>query len=160
MAGDILNKYGSSGQTITCGIDSLANNALRESTVIDNTTNVFIDVLVAGKAKSGASGVSATGYVNVYAYGTVDGGTLYSGEATGSDAAYSGTTANLRWLGRFAMVANATTYNFGPFSVAAAFGGTLPQKWGVVFENKSAATLDTTAANHAVKYQGVYQQYT
>ena len=161
MAGNILLNYGNNGQTITVTLASLANNGARESTVIDNTSNLFLDALVGGKIKSPASATSATGTVFIYVYGTVDGGTLYSEEATGSDAAITLTSspnAKLLWIVN--VVANATTYNFGPFSVASVFGGILPQKWGLIFENKTGGTLDSTGSNHAVKYQGIYNQYT
>ena len=161
MAGDIKLKYGTSGQTITVTLASLANNGVRESTVIDNSTNLFIDALVGGKIKSPATATSTTGYVTIYAYGTVDGGTLYSEEATGTDAAITLTSVpNLKIIGTINIVANATTYNFGPFSVASAFNGILPDHWGLIFENKTAGTLDSTGSNHSVKYQGVCNQYT
>ncbi len=110
--------------------------------------------------KTGGSGTTANGFVAVYAYGTVDGGTTYTDGATGSDAAFTPTSpTNLRLLGVINCVANATTYKGGPFSVAAAFGGTLPQKWGIVITNQTGGTLDSTEGNHLKLYQGVYGQY-
>jgi hypothetical protein len=41
-------------------------------------------------------------------------------------------------------------------SVAAAFGGILPAKWGVIIENQSGTTLSATGGDHVVQYQGVY----
>ncbi len=158
MAGNILNKYGTSNQAFTITITSLANAGLRGSTAIDNTSNVFVDALVMVKVKSNASGTASTGYVDVYAYGTADGGTTYSGGFAGSDGAYSGLASALFKLGRIAVVANATTYYGGPYSVAAAFGGSLPDHWGIVVDNESAATLDASVGN--AFYQGVEGQYT
>lgn len=160
MAGDLKQKYGTSNQTITLTVASLANNGLRECTAVDNSSNLYIDALVGGKVKAGAASTSATGYINVYAYGTTDGGTTYSGSASGTDADYSGNSLNLIWLGRISVIADATTYEFGPFSIASAFKGTLPDHWGIVIENKTGGTLDSTGGSHAVHYQGVYQQYT
>lgn len=161
MAGNLNNRYGTSNQTITITLASLANNGARESTVIDNSSNLWMDALVGGKVKSGASGTAATGTVNVYAYGTDDGGTTYSDGATGSDAGITLTSPpNMRLLGVVNVVANATTYKFGPFAVAQAFGGVLPEKWGIVIENKTSGTLDSTGGNHAVHYQGVGGAYT
>lgn len=156
---DIKTKYGTGNQTITVTLASLTNNSQRESTAIDNTTNLFLDALVGGKVKSPASATSATGSINVYAYGTDDGGTTYSDGATGSDAGITLTAPpNVRLIGVINVVANAVTYKFGPFSVAAAFGGILPASWGLIFENKTGGTLDSTGGNHAIHYQGVLAQ--
>ncbi len=159
MAGNIETKYGTSNQAITCTFTSLANAAARQSTVVDNTTNVFLDALVAIKVKSGASSTAATGVVNVYAYGTADGGTTYTESASGSDASITLTVpTNLKLIGRVNVVANATTYNAGPFSVAAGFNGVMPDHWGIVVENQSGGTLDASVG--AAVYQGNYGQYT
>ncbi len=152
----ILEAFGTSNQAITCTFTSLANNGQRQSTVIDNSSNLFLDALVVVTVKSAAASTSSTGYVNIYAYGTVDGGTSYTDGATGTDGTITLTAPpNMRLIGVISVVANSTTYIGGPFSVAAAFGGILPQKWGIVVENKSAATLD--ASTGAAKYQGMYQ---
>lgn len=159
MAGNIQNKYGANNQAITCTLASLANNGQRSAAAIDNTTNVFIDALIQIQIKSGASGVSATGYVNVYAYGTVDGGTSY-GEAAGTDASITLTSPpNVRLIGVLNVVANATIYKSNPMSVAAAFGGVLPDHWGIIIENKTGAALDGTEGSHLKIYQGIYAQY-
>lgn len=160
MAGDIKQKFGTNGQTITISLGSLANSSARQSTEIDNSSNLFRDALVSVKVKSGASGTSATGVVNVYAYATVDGGTTRTENAGASDAAITLTSPpNAILIGVISVVANATTYYGGPFSVARAFGGTLPEKWGIIIENRCGGTLDTTGGNHSVQYQGVLDQY-
>ncbi len=156
---DIKEKLGSSNQTITLTIASLANNGQRESTVIDNSTNLFLDALVQLKIKSGGASTSSTGYLNVYAYGSADGGTTYGDGATGSDAGITLTSPpNLRLIGVLNIVANGVTYKSNPMSVAQAFGGVLPEKWGIVIENKTGGTLDATGGNHSAVYQGVYAQ--
>src|SRR5437879_3866715 len=160
MPGDILNKYGTNNQAITITLASLANNGQRSSLAIDNSVNKFIDAWVQFQIKSGASGVSATGYVNVYAYGTVDGGTTY-GEGAGTDAGITLTSPpNVRLIGVLNVVANATTYKSNPMSVAAAFGGVLPAHWGLIIENQTGAALDATEGNHLKMYQGLYGSYT
>jgi hypothetical protein len=155
---DIKSKYGTSNQAITCALASLANNGARSGAAIDNTTNLFLDALVQVKVKSGASSVAATGYVNVYAYATADGGTSYP-EGAGTDVGVTLTSpTNLRLIGSMNVVANATTYISEPMSVAAAFGNVLPDHWGIVIENKTGAALDSTEGNHAKFYQGAYGQ--
>jgi hypothetical protein len=157
MATTIEAKYGTSNQAITCTITSLANNGQRASTAVDNTSNLFLDALIFVKVKSNASGTTATGVVNVYAYGTADGGTTYSDGATGTDAGITLTSPpNVRLIGTINVVANATTYNGGPFSVANAFGGQLPDHWGIVIENKTGAALDASIGSSW--YQGIQNQ--
>lgn len=156
---DVKQKFGTANQTLTITIASLANNSARESTEVDNTTNLFLDALVSIKVRSAAASTSATGAVLVYAYGSVDGGTVHTENATGVDAAITLTSpTNLRLIGVINVVANSTTYYGGPFSVASAFGGTLPAYWGIVLENRSGATLDGTGGNHSATYQGVLAQ--
>jgi len=143
----VQSKYGTNNQAITCTLTSLANNGQRGSAAIDNTTNLFLDALVFLKLKSGGSGTLTAGYVNVYAYGTADGGTTYSDGVSGTDAGQTLTSPpNLRLIGVINMVANSVVYDGGPFSVAAAFGGILPDHWGIVVENKSGGTCDGTTA--------------
>lgn len=151
--------YGSSGQTFTVTLASLASGSARESTVIDNSTNLFLDALVMLKLKTGAGTIGTDPYAYVYAYATVDGGTTYTDPATGSDAAITltnNTKATL--LGWVNLAATATTYKGGPWSVARAFGGYLPQKWGIIVLNNCGVALDATEANHAKLYQGIQAQ--
>ena len=76
-----------------------------------------------------------------------------------SDAAITlASPSNLRLVGVINVVANSTTYIGGPLSIASAFGGTLPARWGIVLENRSGAALDSTAGNHSAIYQGVLAQ--
>lgn len=156
MAGDIKTKYGTDNQAITCTITSLATNTMRGSTAIDNTSNLFEDALVQVQVKTASSSTSSTGYVNVYAYATS--ASTYPGGFGGTDGAYSGLAANLTPIGRLATTANSTTYTSNPLSVASAFGGVLPDTWGIVVENQSGATLDASVGSSW--YQGVYGQYT
>lgn len=147
--------YGTTNQALTITLASLGSASARESTAIVNTANLFMDVKLQVKAKTGASGVSATGAINVFAYATADDGTTYSGGATGTNAAYSLNKDQLIFLGSIPAVANATTY-VGLFSLSRAFGyGGIPAKWGIVIDNQSGAALDATGGNHSVVYQGI-----
>lgn len=148
--------YGTGNQAIACTITALANNGARSSAAIDNTATLYLDALVQLKVKTGASGTTTTGAVYVYAYGTADGGTTYP-EGCGTDTGVTLTSPpNLRLIGVVNAVANATTYNSEPMSVAAAFGGVLPDHWGIVVENKTGGALD--AAVGSAWYQGVLGQ--
>ena len=148
-----------SNNTITITLASLATASARQSASVSNATNLYDDALVQVKVKTGASGTSVAGYCNVFVYASADGGTTFTDNATGLDAAITLTAPpNLRLLGIINTVANATTYVGGPFSVATCFGGVLPDTWGIVIDNESGSTLDATAGNHKALYEGV--QYT
>lgn len=149
--------YGSSNQAITITVTSLTNGSAQASTVVDNTSNLYEDVLVVVKIKTAGSSTSATGYVNIYAYATADGGTTYPEGISGSNSSATLTSPpNLILIGSISAVANSTTYTCEPLSVAWAFGGRLPAKWGIVVENKTGATLDASIGS--AWYQGLNDQ--
>ena len=154
----LKNLYGTNNQSITITLASLGNTSYRQSTAVDNSSNLFLDVLVQLKIKTG-TGVSAQGYLNVYVYGTANGGTNYTDGASGTDGAMTPTSpTNLKLIGIINAVADATTYSGGPFSVAAAFGGILPDHWGIVVQNVTNAALDATGGNFTAFYQGIQLQ--
>ena len=155
MATTIKSSYGSNNQAITCTITSLANGGARASTALDNTSNLFLDVLVVVKIKSNAS--TASGWVDVYAYGTADGGTTYSEDITGTDGGVTLTNPpNVVWIGKIAVTTTSTTYTSPPFSVARGFSGILPDHWGIVVVNNTGGTLDASVGSSW--YQGIYTQ--
>lgn len=154
---DIKEKLATAA-TITVTLASLADDAKRQSAYVDNATNLYLDAHVQLKVKSGSS-VAGDKAVYVYAYGSLDEtGIGYSGEASGSDAAYTGTLANTKLLGVVSTPAAATSYVSDIMSAAAAFGGSLPKRWGIIVENKTGAALDSTEANHVKKYMGITAQ--
>ena len=156
-AGDIKGARGTEAQTITITLASLGNAAARESTAIDNTSNNFrdVDVMVAVKnhASSAPTGDKA---VYFYVYGTVDAATpLYPDAVTGSDAAITlDSPTHLKPLGSVIFSAAAQTKKAGPWSIAAAFNGRMPSKWGIVADNRTGFSLDATEGNFQKKYQG------
>src|SRR4051812_36339543 len=99
--------FGSNNQSISCTITSLTNNSARGSASLDNSSNLYQDALVVVKVKTNAAGTSSTGTVNVYAYGTADGGTTYTDGVGGTDAAATLTSPpNVRLIGIINAVAN------------------------------------------------------
>ena len=156
---DIKSKYGASNQAITITLTGLADDGVRASTVVDNSANLFLDALVQLKINTGNVGAPA-GDKNclVYAYGTADGGTTYSGGATGADADYGGVAGqlidNCPMLGIVTVDAQNETFESDVFSVASAFGGVLPQKWGIIVMNQIGQALGSSSAF----YQGVMAQ--
>jgi len=160
--GDIKQGYGAnSNQTITITLASLGNGAYRQSTYINNAVDKFLDALVSLVITPAAAGVGATGNIVVYAYASCNAGNAtpdYHDNVTGADGAvtpYSPT--GLVPIGQFPCNANSgvqATFKSVPFSVARAFGGVLPERWGIVVLNNSGAAL--AAAGQVVSYQGVY----
>jgi hypothetical protein len=154
---DITTKY-SSAASITISLASLADHAERQSDVIDNSSNLYLDAHIQLKVKTGST-VSGDKAVYVYAYGTTDSSGLgYSGGASGSNSTFSGTLANTRLIGVISTPATGTSYESDIMSVAAGFGGSLPSKWGIIVENRSGSALDATESNHVKKYIGITAQ--
>lgn len=175
MASDIKTKYGSTNQTITITLNSLASSqtAGRQSTEVDNTSDLFLDALVTVKLTFPTAGSLANDKtVYVYAWGVVDTsgptrpGEIASASANSTigatDAAYT-INANGTPLSLIGMI-NTPTLNTSsngvivsnPMSVAAAFGGNLPPKWGIVIVNFCGVTLHSSG--NSAWYQGVLAQ--
>lgn len=152
--------------SMTITLTSLGSAAYCESTAVDNGTNLYLDAFVGGRVQIGA--VTADGQIEFYAYGSWD-GTLYTAGLTGSNAAITwGTTGGVdsyNDLVPLGSVAVDTTddnddVKFGPFSIAAAFGGRVPPKWGVVVKNSTGVAFHATGTNNEMKYRGVYETIT
>ncbi len=156
--------YGSSNQAITISADGLTNSNTigRQSAAVDNSSNLYADALVFAKVAVGTRTIGSDKALYVYVYGTVDGGTTYTDGCSGSDAAFTRTDPpNLIPLGTVNITAQSTTNYGGPWSVAARFGGQLPQKWGIVVDNFCGITLSGTSggsSNQHFYYQGVQSQ--
>ena len=149
-------KYGTS-TAITITLASLGSSATvgRESTAIDNSTNRFIDALVRVTLKTDTGSIGNESAAYVYAYGSED-GTNYPENITGSDAAYTQLAPTvLRLIGVVPLLAQSTTYKSQPMSVAQAFGGRLPRKWGIVVRNYCGIAMTGTAGDHAAYYTGI-----
>lgn len=127
----------------------------RESTAIDNTSDLAIDAIVFGKVTTGTTPTNSR-QIEVYLYGSVD-GTNFSGGASGSDANLTPQTKDLLRLLQIIPTNNTSNqaYTWGPFSVAQAFGGTMPANWGVYVVHNTAVALNSTGGNHFVKYRTV-----
>ena len=154
----VQQSYGSN-VSITITLDALANTTVyagQQSTAISNLSSLYLDALVQLTIVSASSGVSTTGTVDVYAYGSTNGGTTYTDTVTGVDGAITLTSPpNVVKLGTINVVAVSTTYHSKLFSVAQAFGGTLPANWGIIVLNKSGAALGTGCS---ATYQGLSVQ--
>lgn len=159
----------SDSTAITITLAGLATSsgltAGRESTVVDNTTNKYLDALVSGQITTGTTPtVNTTIAVYVYTPLKVAGSTFTYPIATATaltavDAAATFENGQLGGAVRFACAAtvNATSdraYNFS-FSVAQLFGGVMPLKWGLWVAHSTVVNLNATAGNHYFHYVGI-----
>lgn len=165
MAGDIKGKYGSNNQSITWTLVSLSASATvgRECTAIDNSSNVFLDILLVLWFETGT--VSGNKQVLVYGAGSADGGTTYgagTNALTGSDAGYTRDDPPPNLLGPITVggCVSSKVHKTSARAIAAMFGGVLPDHISLSFYNDTGASLSATAGNNKAYYQGVLSQYT
>lgn len=151
----------SAATAITLTQTSLASGGWRQGTAVDNSSNLYLDCLVGGSTQIGA--VTVNGTIEIYAYGSWD-GTLYTAGLTGTDGTITwGTSSGVLGYNDLVPLGVANTEGtddnddrpWGPFSIAAAFGGRVPQKWGIVIKNNTGLALHATGTNNAVKYEGI-----
>lgn len=153
---DIKEKLGTEAQAITITLAGLAATSARESAAVDNTTNLYLDALVAMQIK--LNGTTASDKANyIYTAGTVDAATpLWPDAVTGGDAAITvDSPTQLKLLGIVYQPTNSATKKGGPWSVAEKFGGVLPEKWSIIVVN-SSVSLSVTESDHKKLYQGIY----
>lgn len=159
-AGDLKLVYGTE-TALTITLNSLGESATRaagrESTAVVNTSNLFLDCLLGGVITTAAS-VTSGEIIEVWVYGQYEDTPAYPGGVTGSDAALTPATPKGTYLKLAASITLDSTsskaYYFGPISVAALFGGTLPPRWGVWVTQSTDQNLHTSG--NAIYYQPVY----
>lgn len=160
---DVKIAYGSSS-ALTITLASLASDASllagRESDAVDNTSNKYLDYLLAGKVTMGTSPTTAK-KIEVWVIGLTEDST-YPDVFDGTDSNETPTSRDiLAACGRCVAVMqiDATsnrTYWFAPVSVANAFGGALPKKFSVFVVHDGVAALHATGSNHALHITPVY----
>jgi len=171
MATILTTTYDSttSSNDITITLASLATSSTavagRQSTIISNVSNQFVDAIVSGQVTVGTSPTTAK-QINVWVFAPLKVVTstftypiATSTALTESDGAATFEADQLNQL-RFAASANiiATSdrsYSFAPFSVARLFGGIMPLKWGLFVAHNTGVNLNATAGNHWFHYSGI-----
>lgn len=153
---------------ITLTAASLATSATlvagRESTVVSNTSNLYLDYIVSGQITTGTSPTG--GEIRIYAYAPLKVASsaftypvATTTALTGSDAAATFEAAQVVALRLASAIAVNTTsdraYAFLPFSIAALFGGQVPLKWGLFLTHNTGVNLNSTAGNHWFHWTGV-----
>jgi hypothetical protein len=155
---DIKVEWGAASQGITVTLASLAQAACRQSTVIDNTTTKYLDAMIYLAVKLGTGTPGSDKVVKVYLYVSEDGNN-YTDNATGSDAALTlRVPTNLIPIAALQCPdAGGLTWKIVIPSVAAAYGGFLPPKWGIVVENRTNIAFTGTEGDHTKEFRGIYQ---
>lgn len=113
------------------------DGAARESTAIDNSTNLYDDALVHVKFSTGTVTGNKMAYIWVYAS---EDGTNYDSVATGSDAAITLRSPESLQLAYAIPVPTSSVAYQVTFSTARLFGGVLPRKWGIIFQADGTGT--------------------
>lgn len=158
MASTVQPLYGSL-QNLTLTLAALAADAGRESDAVDNSTGLFLDAMVQLAITLAAGTPSGDKKIEVYAYGSVS-GSVYTDNATGSDSAITlRSPTNLQLLGTIECPdGGGLTYRGVFSSIATAFNGILPYKWGIVVVNKTG--LAFAASGHSAQFRGINAQNT
>lgn len=171
MATILTTTYDSvvSSNALTITLASLASSASflagRNSTIVDNTSGLFLDFLVSGQITVGTT-PTVDKQIALYVYAPLKyASSVFSypiattTALTESDAAATFEAYQLAQL-KPAAVANviATSdraYSFPPFSIAALFGGVCPPKFGVFAAHNTGVALNATAGNHWLHWTGI-----
>lgn len=141
----------------------------RQSNVIDNSTDQYLDALIYGYVRADGTGPSVFGLMaqlfvfsqdnDAPTYPTYDGTNRLG--TTDADVTFTNVElrANACRLGSFAVWGNngaGTNANhfatFPPFSLRAAFNGIMPKRWGVFVAHDSVSALHATGSNHVIEY--------
>ena len=135
-------------------LDSLASSSTwlagLESNVIDNSTNKYVDALLAGRFKANNT-APTIGQIQVWVGSLLD-DTVYPDVFDGTESAETVTSADIRnsiMRQAAGIVTDATSnrvYEFAPVSVASLFGGVMPRKWWVFATHSMVQTLNVTAS--------------
>jgi hypothetical protein len=141
---------------VTVTLTSLAGGSAYQSTALDFTGAgaAVRDVLIRVKTNGQAGG---TGTLDVYVAGALS-DTIYADGATGTNGTFTAANRkNAKYLDSVQM--NATTGVVALLrALSFAFGGSIPQKFALIFINASGATLSATGTDHVIEYEAIYDE--
>lgn len=164
MPNSILKKYGSK-TTLTAAVASLASDtnllAGIESSIIDNSTDGFDDILVSGKI---TTGISPTTAKQIEVWAVAWDGANWPDVFDGTSSAETITSSDIKNAICKPVAILATnntsdrTYHFSGVSLREAFRGDLPSKVVLFVVHNTGVNLNATAGNHELSYVGIYPQ--
>lgn len=150
----------------TCTLASLATSATlvqgRQATSISNTTNKYIDYLLSGKVTLGTS-PTASRIVECWVI-PKSGGTWPLGFGATDGAFPSIDRTQLTAIGYLLWQASTigttgTVYEFSKLSLRKLIGY-VPEEFTLALTHSTGVNLNSTAGNHFLRYQGVYETVT
>jgi len=133
----------------------------RESDQVDNTTTLFIDVLVKGQVTVGTTPTADTSII-ISVWGSDESlGTTPIDDLDGVDAARTLTNTGvlnsaLKIGAVITILVNTSNvvYDIAEFSVADLFGGSMPKFWGIFVSHNTGVNLNATNDN-LFSYHGI-----
>lgn len=142
---------------LTITLASLGNGAYRESTEVDNSSDLAVDGILHGVITVGTTPTANT-TITVYVAGS-DGTTTRVGNLTGADSTITPSGEQAQFEVARVIPITITTSNVGNEfyvgSIAALFGGVMPKKFSVIVLNSSGVALNATGGNHSINYTPV-----
>jgi len=150
----IKTSYGTATAFTWTTLNSLASdtNLLNGawSANVSNTSTLAVDYMLGGVVVLNGSSTPTAGTIEIWVYSSFDNGTTYTASSPGTDVTTSppATTAvkNTMKLA-FSTGTDATTnraYNWNVGSLAALFGGIVPDHFGLFCTHSTVQTLKTT----------------
>jgi hypothetical protein len=130
----------------------------RQSAIADNTADLADDALLGGTIVT--SGTITAGTIEIWSFAMVDGTNFTAGASASGDGSLSLATGGLKHLMQdletITVDTTGRTYAIGPFSIANAWGGSMPEKWGFfVVHNLGSGVITTTMKYVPLKYTNV-----
>jgi hypothetical protein len=146
------NKYAYQGtpQAVDVTLTSLANGGFAHSAAISNAAG-YKDFLLRVKTKGGNAGSNAG--VRVFLAAALSTGDFADGR-TGANSS-GGTVRDSFFVGAVAI--SGTEARVGIISLAASLGGVIPPRFVLTFVNSTGFALSSTAGDHSVDIEGVYE---
>jgi len=156
--------WGASNASLNALASSSTRTAGAQSDQVDNSSNLYDDMLISGSFKLGTS-PTAGKQVDVWIFACKDAGSAYPDVITGAGtAAKTLTSENVRNAGGKLLKSiqvDSTTgrvYDFSNESVAALFGGVLPQKFVIFVAHDTGVALDASSSGGQMNMLGVQWQ--
>lgn len=161
----ITTTYRASSNLTVTNLHSIASSATWvagwESGVVDNSSNLDLDILVSGKISLGNS--ATAGQIRAYIVAQIDDTPTWPDVMDGTESVETWTTTTIR-DGAAKLGAAIETradpgtddvYWIAPFSVAALFGGVCPKKF-VIFVTHSTG-VNLASSGNQITVQGIYE---
>ncbi len=152
MANEIRDLHDAS-TALTITLASLATSTVgvgRQSTIVDNTTNLYMDILVYVKIELGTSPV---GDKSVQVYIILDDNHATNHRSDGAGASDAGLTIlNATLIDVMRDLSSPSTGDilYGEFLV-----NRPGPKWGIAITHDTGVNLDSTGSNHWVRFVGI-----